>query len=356
MKIVAGLGSIDEYETFVKAGADELFCGYVPFSWAEKYGVFQPLNRREVLFYNVQIGSMSELMILKKMMDYYGKPVKLTFNSLSYTNEQYPLIAEIISQCMAAGFTDFIIADMALILYLRQQNIPCKIHVSGELSEVNRGMIEQLLPFGIKRIIFHRKNSLEDMRSCISYLTEKKQERVLAWKDCCTDEIPDVPAEFEAFVLNELCHFSGAFCNSLHCDELTHLCRVPYELGNVREQPPVNRKNSKENILCAQNLLQVQEKNDEPSEEAFDADGYLTGSTGCGLCALYQLKQAGITHLKLVGRGNYTDFMEKDIRQLKKALQILDNVDNEQEFLFEMKKTLFPKGCSNRCYYFQTTE
>ena len=53
MKIVAGLGSIDEYETFVKAGADEFFCGYVPFSWAEKYGVIHPLNRREVLFYNV---------------------------------------------------------------------------------------------------------------------------------------------------------------------------------------------------------------------------------------------------------------------------------------------------------------
>ena len=82
MKIVAGLGSIDEYETFVKAGADEFFCGYVPFSWAEKYGVIHSLNRREVLFYNVQIGSMSELQILKKMVDYYGKPVTLTFNSL----------------------------------------------------------------------------------------------------------------------------------------------------------------------------------------------------------------------------------------------------------------------------------
>ncbi len=36
MKITAGLGSIDEYERFVQAGADEFFCGYVPFSWAEK--------------------------------------------------------------------------------------------------------------------------------------------------------------------------------------------------------------------------------------------------------------------------------------------------------------------------------
>ena len=56
MKITAGLGSIDEYERFVQAGADEFFCGYVPFSWAERYGTVMPLNRREVLCYNVQLG------------------------------------------------------------------------------------------------------------------------------------------------------------------------------------------------------------------------------------------------------------------------------------------------------------
>lgn len=55
------------------------------FSWAEKYGVIHPLNRREVLFYNVQIGSMSGIADSEKMVDYYGKPVKLTFNSLYYT-------------------------------------------------------------------------------------------------------------------------------------------------------------------------------------------------------------------------------------------------------------------------------
>ena len=53
MKIVAGLGSIDEYRRFADAGADEFFCGYVPYSWAKKYGTVLPLNRREVLCYNV---------------------------------------------------------------------------------------------------------------------------------------------------------------------------------------------------------------------------------------------------------------------------------------------------------------
>ena len=294
MKIVAGLGSIDEYETFVKAGADEFFCGYVPFSWAEKYGVIHPLNRREVLFYNVQIGSMSELQILKKMVDYYGKPVTLTFNSIYYTGEQYPVIAEIITQCMAAGFENFIIADPALMLYLRQQKINCGIHLSGETAEVNRGMLEQMLPFGIRRVIFHRKNSLEDMQSCIKEA--------------------GFPHEYEAFILNELCHFSGAFCNSLHCDELTHLCRVPYELGNLHKKEETD---AAQKDVAETDRIQGKEGKGLPLDE----DGYLTGSTGCGLCALYRMKQVGITHLKLVGRGNYTDFMEKDTKKLQKRFQ-----------------------------------
>ena len=324
MKIVAGLGSIDEYETFVKAGADEFFCGYVPFSWAEKYGVIHPLNRREVLFYNVQIGSMSELQILKKMVDYYGKPVELTFNSIYYTGEQYPVIAEIITQCMAAGFENFIIADPALVLYLRQQKINCGIHLSGETAEVNRGMLEQMLPFGIRRVIFHRKNSLEDMQSCIKEA--------------------DFPHEYEAFILNELCHFSGAFCNSLHCDELTHLCRVPYELGNLHKKEETD---AAQKDVAETDRIQGKEGKGLPLDE----DGYLTGSTGCGLCALYRMKQVGITHLKLVGRGNYTDFMEKDIRQLRKVLDILENSDSEAQCQKKMKASLFPDGCSRNCYY-----
>lgn len=324
MKIVAGLGSIDEYETFVKAGADEFFCGYVPFSWAEKYGVIHPLNRREVLFYNVQIGSMSELQILKKMVDYYGKPVELTFNSIYYTGEQYPVIAEIITQCMAAGFENFIIADPALMLYLRQQKINCGIHLSGETAEVNRGMLEQMLPFGIRRVIFHRKNSLEDMQNCIKEA--------------------DFPHEYEAFILNELCHFSGAFCNSLHCDELTHLCRVPYELGNLHKKEETD---AAQKDVAETDRIQGKEGKGLPLDE----DGYLTGSTGCGLCALYRMKQVGITHLKQVGRGNYTDFMEKDIRQLRKALDILENSDSEAQYQKKMKASLFPDGCSQNCYY-----
>ena len=82
-----------------------------------------------------------------------------------------------------------------------------------------------------------------------------------------------------------------------------------------------------------------------------DEEGYLCGATGCGLCALYALQRAGITHLKLVGRGNHADFMEKDIRNLRKALDILEGSSSEADFRKEMKRQLFPRGCSGNCYY-----
>ena len=114
--------------------------------------------------------------------------------------------------------------------------------------------------------------------------------------------------EFEAFVLNELCQFTGAFCNSFHCDELGHLCRVPYELGRVRRK-----------LLSGNNV------NFDDEALTLDEEGYL--------CAVY------------------ADFMEKDIRNLRKALDILEGSSSEADFRKEMKRQLFPRGCSGNCYY-----
>ena len=292
MKITSGLGSIDDYPRYVRAGADELFCGYVPFSWSEKYGTVLPLNRREVLNYNVQIGSFSELEILADMVQKYQKPVHLAFNSLYYRPEQYEEITQIIQQCRSIGFDSYILADPALLVYLRKEKIDCEVHLSGDLGTVNSAMTEVFAKEYPKRIIFQRKNTISEMRAVIRHITAQKEAARKEWT---------YPTEFEAFALNELCQFSGAFCNSLHCDEMGYLCRVPYW------KKPMSLSESK---------LEKQEKNhpgenisisewDSASEltNPVSEDGYLCGATGCGLCTLKQLSDAGITHLKLVEIG-----------------------------------------------------
>lgn len=340
---------MDEYIRFCEAGADEFFAGYVPYEWNRKYGTILPLNRREVFCSNVQLGAFSELEILAAMVRKYKRPVHLTFNALYYIPQQYPEIAHIINRCMELGFRSFILADPALICYLRQNGIGCEIHLSGETSEVNSRMLSVFQEQEIARLIFHRKNSFSDMKCVVE--CGRQQGKTL---------------EYEAFVLNELCQFSGAFCNSLHCDEMGYLCRVPYRLGSVKCRTFMKTEKTKEIGLESRRSWQkagtievAAEQQDEimetdgaqPPEEAYTEDGYLCGATGCGLCALYRLREAGITHVKLVGRGNYVDFMERDIRNLKQALEILKASDTEAQYQNQMKQTLFPCGCSGNCYY-----
>lgn len=296
MKIVAGMGSIDDYIKLVKAGADEVFCGFVPYEWNKVYGSLFPLNRREVLYYNIQIGSLEDMKILKKMVDVYGVPVSITFNYLYYLEEQYEVIVNIMNDLIKIGFDEFIILDIALVIYLKEKNIKCKIHLSGECAEINSLSIDFFNKLNISRYIFHRKNTIKDMKLCIkNNLVENLQ--------------------YEAFILNEMCHYSGAFCSSLHCDEMIHLCKIPYDLVKINNKaisfPEVDKK-----IEDYYEQLENEDFNFEKENEV----SYMLGSTGCGICALRKLKKAGVTHLKVVGRGKYIDDMERDIIGLKKQL------------------------------------
>lgn len=294
MKIVAGLGSLEDYDAYVAAGADELFCGVVPVEWLERRGVLLPLNRREVLLYRTQIASMADMRLLARLSLADGIAVAVTFNSSCYSPDCYPEIIDMMLELADMGISRFIVADPALMLRMPPG---LKLHVSGEWGEFSRASMDFLRPFAPARLIFHRKVAPDEMRACIRAM-------------------PGI--EYEAFILNERCFYTGAMCNSLHCDEFEHLCRVPGMPGGIEspltfDGPPL----------------------DEP-------DPSLPGASGCGLCALPLLRQVGITHLKLVGRGNLPGRMVRDIALLRRALSLEPS---------EMKRTLFPDGCSGACYY-----
>lgn len=325
MKIVAGLGSIDDYIDLVEAGVDEVFCGYVPYDWNKKYGNLFPLNRREVLYYNVQIGSLTDMKILRRMMDKYKVPVTITFNYLYYLEEQYEDIEKIIRDLTNIGFNEYIIADIALITYLREKEIDCIIHLSGEASEINSLSVDFYNKLDISRYIFHRKNTILDMESVIKNNSIKN-------------------LEYEAFMLNERCHYTGAFCSSLHCDELAHLCKVPYHMAKF------NRKSNRFETVDKK-LNDYYKIDEEYDYDDVDEEQYLIGGTGCGLCALKKLQKAGVTHLKVVGRGNFIDLMIEDVKNLKKAINMISSTENSIEFEGKVKQELFKGKCSGECYY-----
>lgn len=343
MKIVAGLGCIDDYISLVEAGADEVFCGYVPYEWNKKYGNLFPLNRREVLYYNIQINSFEDMKILSKMVEVYKVPVNITFNYLYYLEEQYEIIEGIIKDLISIGFNDFIVADLSLLLYLQEKNIKSSIHLSGECAELNCLSIEFFNKFHISRYIFHRKNTIEDIEACIN-----------------NNKVKDL--QYEAFILNEKCHYTGAFCSSLHCDEMIHLCKMPYEIAKISEQSnnfkEVNNKIEKyykefdENEeACEENQYDIKNGCDAEGEEE-KGTSYILGETGCGLCALKELKMAGVTHLKVVGRGNSVDNMKRDVENLRKAIDMLEHIKDSNTYEMRVKDKLFEGKCSGQCYYY----
>lgn len=359
MKIVAGMGCIDDYIRLVNAGADEVFCGYVPHEWNEKYGTLFPLNRREVLYYNVQIGCLEDMKILRKMVDVYKVPVTVTFNYLYYLEEQYEYIEKIMRDLIHVGFDEFIIADPALILYLEEKGISCSIHLSGECAEINRLSVEFFNQFkNITRYIFHRKNTIEDMKSCIK-ANKSNGLKCITDVECNKKENlgrenthnKGYKMQYEAFMLNELCHYTGAFCSSLHCDELSHLCKIPYHMAKISKECN-HFKNVDHKFRDYYDEDECAEDDFEDDESENEEDMYHLGSTGCGLCALKKLKEAGVTHLKVVGRGKYIDYMERDVKNLKRALKLLDDINYEDiDYDKKLKNTLFAGDCSGECYY-----
>lgn len=296
MQITAGLGCIEDYIRLVKAGADECFAGFVPLDWLEKYLNLTPLNRREVLMHNLQFGSFAEMQQLASMVDEHGVPVSLTFNSISYLPEQYPRIGEMLDKLSHLGFRDWILADPALLLYLKNQKIKGRIHLSGEAGCFNPDAVRFFNRFGVDRWIFPRKMLPEEMAACIA-------------------AAPGV--EYEAFALNERCHYSGAYCSSLHCDELDHICHIPY----LPTGPDIRCSNANN----------------------YPPDGF--GAGGCALCALPRLQAAGITHLKIVGRGAHIRNMERDIRLLRRALEFENAAPDV------LRREILGKSCSFNCYY-----
>lgn len=325
IKIVTPLTNIDNVKILASAGADEFYCGFLPYEWLEKYNNSLPINRREILF-NCNITSYDTLKVLAKMSNYYGKNVKITFNSHYYLKEQYPVLGDIISKLIDLGFNTFIIADLSLIMYIREQGLKANIHLSGEAGPLNRLSTNFYNQFDIERYVFPLKTTIDDMRSVIA--NNKKQ------------------TQYEAFMLSASCPFSGEYCNSIHCDELGNGCTLPYRTRRIQKED-----NQFRNIYLGlkgmnklKGLLITM-----PSRDI--TPRYSLGETGCGLCKIRELIDIGITHLKVNGRGVDVNFIAQEVENLKKAIGLAYEELDAKKYEELIKRQFYPNGCPERCTY-----
>jgi collagenase-like PrtC family protease len=333
MKIVAPLTHVEAYAPLVQAGADEFFCGFIPYGWLKKYQVTVPINRREYFLkrFQTNICGLGHMKILGRAVRTHGIPVKVALNAHYYIEGAYPLLAALVVDLGELGFDTFIISDPALMVYLRDQGIRCKIHLSGELMVLSYQSLSFFERFDVTRLIFPRKIDLDN----VGRLTARN---------------PSM--EYEAFVLNSLCPWSGGLCQSLHTDELPHLCEEVYSVSPTgagsRRFPGLD-----ETLEEMREIKFLHAAGRTPAARRA-RERYSLGKEGCGLCRIRKMADVGITHLKVVGRGYALEQLVHDVRHVKQCIRLSEDVRDQSRYAEIVRNNLFGGKCPEAvggCYY-----
>jgi collagenase-like PrtC family protease len=333
MKIVAPLSSVEAYEPLVRAGADEFFCGVIPYDWLKRYQVTVPINRREYFLkqFQTNICGLGHMKILGRAVQACGVPVKVALNAHYYVEDAYPLLAGLVADLGQLGFDTIIVSDPALLVYLEDQGVTCKIHLSGELMVLSQQSLAFYERFNIRRLIFPRKIDLEN----VAHFTA--QNRSL---------------EYEAFALNSLCPWSGGFCQSLHTDELPHMCEEVHTLLPTSSGP--GRFPELDDTLRQLEEIKLLHATDSAAAVKRARHAYQLGQEGCGLCRIRRLADAGVTHLKVVGRGYALDRLVNDVRIVAQCVQLAEQETDATRYAEVVRARLFGGHCPadvGSCYY-----
>ncbi len=278
MIIAVGIQHVDEVLPLVGAGAGEFYAGIVPSSWSNKYGYSVSPNRRESKTPNFV--DFEELTATMRVIHEAKKQLYLTVNAHDYPGMVLDDVRKLVLDGLAAGVDGIIVADPALLLSLRNWEVRTKIILSGDYGISNMRSLDQIRELGIvNRIIFPRDILTEEMK------------RIIARHDCF---------EYEAFILNERCFFSGARCMSIHghrthnyCHEIFSSPWKVYSNSNLTYQ-------EFERAIITGFWIQMRER----AAACYTlGDSELYRAVSCDLCSIRKMREIGVQYLKVVSRG-----------------------------------------------------
>ncbi|MCC7325771.1 MAG: U32 family peptidase [Burkholderiales bacterium] len=255
MKILAPLKGADEVLPLLEAGAGEFYCGVTPPGWEAAFGQ-AAVHRR-----SARSAGVSGLSDLERIVRLAGDaPVFVTLNAASYPAGAIPHLVEFGRMLVdAMGVNALIVAEMELILALRDGGLADRVHVSSLATCRNPGAAAFYRSLGVSRVILPRHMTLAEIEQTM---------------------IPGL--ECEVFLLNDGCAFEEGTCSTTHA--FRPYCiddQVGHAQGRLDERYAF-WKWTLNNCGCQ------------------TSRGYMLGP--CGLCALTRLKHAGVASLKVVGR------------------------------------------------------
>ena len=311
MRIISPVDNLKEAHLLLQAGADELYGGYLPAEW-DDYSLAASLNQRT--FSSAQIASEQELSEIISLVHAHQCRFALTLNAPFYTDEQLPLLIEYVDRMVTLGVDSLILADPGLLRLLKKRHAHLEFHASTLAHLTNSGAVRFMAEQGMQRVVLPRHLTVADMAAII-------------------EQVPDVCCD--AFLLVGKCPNSEGLCTFHHSSpEKIWPCEIPYEIA------PLSTGASSR----LQGAMQKQASWSDTNRRH-----------GCGLCAIPQLKAAGVHGLKLVGRGAPTAQKVRNIALTKEFLALAESGTDFSEYkrlAVAAHRERFGAVChQNVCYY-----
>ncbi len=312
MKIISPVDRLSEVTQLLDAGASELYGGYVPTEWSENFSLYTSINQRT--FAAAQIDNLAELQAILSAVHARQVRFSLTLNAPFYTEAQMPALLDYIAEVVDAGVDGLILADLGLLRRIRKLYPSLELHASTLAHLANSEAVAVYADAGINRIVLPRHLPVSEMAAIIT--TQ-----------------PHI--SFDAFLLVGNCPNTEGLCTFHHSShDRIWPCETPYTIEAVEPdsattlQPVIDQQSS---------WSQTDRRH------------------GCGLCAVPALHKAGLSGLKLVGRGAPSVMKTRNVLLADEFINMaLSGMEDSlyREKALAAHRTRFGQDCNvNVCYY-----
>lgn len=312
MKIVSPVDNLAEALPLLEAGADELYGGYLPKGWNERFSHLASINQRT--FAEAQLDDPHDLAAIVDLCRGRGKRFSLVLNAPYYTDAQLPSVVEVADQAVAAGIHGIILADPGLLRILVRRYPQIEYHASTLAHLHNSSALNFYRTLGIDRAVLPRHLTIAEMEAIIA-------------------AVPSLL--FDAFLLVGKCPNTEGLCTFHHSSpDRIWPCEIPYDIEPLQK----NTSHSLREAMLRQGSWSLSDRRH-----------------GCGLCAIPSLARIGVTGLKLVGRGAPSP---RKVAHVRLVRLLLDLAESPMDFSRYRQEAIrahrlnFSADCSrNVCYY-----
>lgn len=340
LKITAPFKEKEEVIPLIESGADELYCGYLPREWKERYTSLE-FERKGSASNVTDLASLREAVLLAHQR---SVPVYIALNGL-YVRDQYPTLLKAVADLNEIDLDGFIVADIGLLLTLRKLKFNKKLHISTGGTVFNSEAALFFQNLGADRIILDRQVTIADMK-------------VLA-RAC-----PGI--DFEVFILNTLCVYIDGFCTFMHTygvrgREIVH--QQTWEKDEALNICTTYDPRAERDACCLKYSIRTYENGVAKRSGVHKIRPVFfkqsVDCVECGACALYDINDSGVKSVKIVGRQMRPDVRLRDTKFIRSCLDILEDnrgisrgdfVSKAQELYRKTYK--YDKVCrGNNCYH-----